>query len=201
VDVTLHSVFASRKRNAEDEKTAQPVMAPSHFQVYTKIDEESRKDNKLVISFLLTLNDTKGQVTYEFRGIGTITGTAADFESIMETSKNSRVPKILDVLYQKLYPAMFMLAGMTSSSFPQSVALLIDMVSNEPIPVKQEFAPATPSSAEKSESSASGTPKPVPKAPMSRPIPVKSSTAPKPMPTEQKPIGAKPKVEIGRPAA
>jgi hypothetical protein len=200
VDVTLHSVFASRKRNAEDEKTAPPTMSPSHFQVYTKIDEETRKDNKLVISFLITLNDTKGQVTYEFRGTSTITGTAADFESIMETSKNSRVPKILDVLYQKLYPAMFMLAGMTSSSFPQSVALLIDMVSNDPIPVKQEIAATTPSAAEKSDSSAPGPSRPMPKAPMPRTMPVKSSPAPKTV-AEQKPIGAKPKVEIGRPAA
>ena len=113
-------------------------MLPSNFQVYTKLDEESRKDNKLVISFLLTLNDTKGLVTYEFRGICTVNGTSADFESVMETSKNSRVPKILDILYQKLYPATFMLAGMTVSSFPQSVALLTDMLSTEPIPVRQE---------------------------------------------------------------
>jgi hypothetical protein len=177
-------------------------MSPSHFQVYTKIDEETRKDNKLVISFLLTLNDTKGQVTYEFRGTSVIVGTAADFESIMETSKNSRVPKILDALYQKLYPAMFMLAGLTSSSFPQSVALLTDMVSNEPIPVKQEIAASTSGASEsKADSSALGQSKPMSKAPMSRPIPVKSSTTPKTMPTEQKSIGAKPKVEIGRPAA
>jgi hypothetical protein len=115
-------------------------MLPSHFQVYTKIDEETRKDNKLVISFLLTLNDTKGLVTYEFRGICTVTGTSADFEAVMETNKNSRVPKILDILYQKLYPAMFMLAGMTTASYPQSVALLTDMVSTGPIPVRQEIA-------------------------------------------------------------
>jgi hypothetical protein len=119
VDVTLNSVFASRKRNPENEKSSQPSMLPSTFQVFTKIDEESRKDNKLVISFLLTLNDTKGLVTYEFRGICNVSGTSADFESVMETNKNSRVPKILDILYQKLYPAMFMLAGMTTSSYPQ----------------------------------------------------------------------------------
>ncbi|MGI0014705.1 MAG: hypothetical protein ACREBU_14880 [Nitrososphaera sp.] len=138
IEVSLNSVFASRRRNTEDEKQIQPTMLPSNFQVYTKIDEESRKDNKLVISFLLTLNDTKGLVTYEFRGICTVHGNSADFESVMETSKNSRVPKILDILYQKLYPAMFILSGMTTSSYPQSVALLTDMVSTEPIQVRQE---------------------------------------------------------------
>lgn len=65
-------------------------------------------------------------------------GSSADFESVMETSKNSRVPKILDVLYQKLYPTMFMLAGMTASSYPQSVALMTDMVSTEPVQVRQQ---------------------------------------------------------------
>jgi hypothetical protein len=168
VDVTLNSVFASRKRNLENEKTSQPSMLPSTFQVYTKIDEESRKDNKLVISFLLTLNDTKGLVTYEFRGICNVTGTSADFESVMETNKNSRVPKILDILYQKLYPAMFMLAGMTTSSYPQSIALLTDMVSSEPIQVRQEMVAVAQGGQEKSESNAapaSKEPKPLPAKP------------------------------------
>ncbi|MGI0037343.1 MAG: hypothetical protein ACRD99_03190 [Nitrososphaera sp.] len=193
--MTLNSVFASRKRNAEDEKSGQPTMGPSHFQVYTKIDEEARKDNKLTISFLLTLNDTRGVVTYEFRGICIVTGTAADFESIMETSKNSRVPKILDVLYQKLYPAMFMLAGMTSSSFPQSVALLTDMVSNEPIAVRQELTAVAEGHDSKSDSTAKVAPKPA----IPRPSAVKSS-APR-IVSEQKPIGARPKAEIDKPAA
>lgn len=170
--------------------------------MYTKIDEESRKDNKLFISFLLTLNDAKGQVTYEFRGTSTITGTAADFESIMETSKNSRVPKILDVLYQKLYPAVFMLAGMTSSTFPQSVALLTDMVANEPIPVRQEIASTTaPVSEAKAESSGIAGSKSVPRPAISKPIPAKASVAPRSTSIDQKPLGTKPKVELGRPAA
>ena len=192
--MTLNSVFATRKRNLEDEKSGQPTMGPSHFQVYTKLDEETRKDNELTISFLLTLNDTRGVVTYEFRGICVITGTAADFESIMETSKNSRVPKILDVLYQKLYPAMFMLAGMTSSSFPQSVALLTDMVSNEPIAVRQEVTAVPEVHDSKAE-----TAKAAPKATVPRPSAFKSSV-PRGI-SDQKPVAAKPKIEVDKPAA
>ena len=196
VDVTLNSVFASRKRNAEDEKSGQPTVAPGHFQVYTKIDEETRKDNKLTISFLLTLNDTRGVVTYEFRGICLVTGTAADFESIMETSKNSRVPRILDILYQKLYPAVFMLSGMTMSSFPQSVALLTDMVSNEPIAVRQEVTTSTDGGHEsKAEPAARPTPKPA----IPRPSILKPSGAK--MASDSKAIGGKPKVEVDKPAA
>lgn len=185
VDVTLNSVFASRKRNAEDERLGQQGMLPSPFQVYTKIDEESRKDNRLQISFLLTLNDTRGVVTYEFRGVCVVTGTAADFEAIMETSKNSRVPKILDVLYQKLYPAMFMLAGMTSSSFPQSVALLTEMVSSEPIAVKQE-AVAVAAGGQETKADAAAKPKPVPKPVMAKPV------APKAAAVADKPASSKP---------
>jgi len=113
-------------------------LLPGNFQVYAKIDEESRKDNHLIASFLLTLNDARGLVTYEFRGVCDLTGSSADFESVMEAHKDARVPKILDIVYQRLYSAIFMLAGMTSSSYPQSVALLTEMVSTEPIPVHQE---------------------------------------------------------------
>jgi len=143
--VTLYSVFASRKRSpTEDEKLAQAssVLLPSNFQVYAKIDEESRKDNYLSTSFLLTLNDTRGLVTYEFRGNCNIAGSSADFESVMEAHKDSRVPKILDIVYQRVYPAIFMLAGVTSSTYPQSTALLTEMVSSEPIAVHQETASA-----------------------------------------------------------
>ncbi len=150
IDISLHSIFASRKRNPaeEDRLVHGAAMLPSNFQVYAKIDEESKKDNHLVASFLLTLNDAKGSVTYEFRGYCGIVGSSADFESIMEAHKDARVPKILDIIYQRLYPVIFMLAGMTMSSYPQSIAILTEMVSNEPIQVHQE-AEALPKREEK----------------------------------------------------
>lgn len=125
-------------------------MLPGNFQVYAKIDEESRKDSTLVASFLLTLNEARGSVTYEFRGACNIKGSSADFESIMEAHKESRIPRILDIVYQRLYPVVFMLAGMTTSTYPQSIALLTEMVSNEPIQVHQE-AEAIPKPEEKQE--------------------------------------------------
>jgi hypothetical protein len=149
VDLTLHSVFASKKRNTAEEKLAQATaMVPSNFQVYAKIDEETRKDNSLSASFLLTLNDSRASVTYEFRGVCNIVGSWADFESIMEVHKGSRVPKILDLIYQRLYPQIFMLAGMTASTYPQSIAVSTEMVLTEPIQVHQE-AEALPDQKEK----------------------------------------------------
>jgi hypothetical protein len=136
--VALYSIFASRKRSPAEEEKQVATILPSNFQVYSKIDEESRRDNHLVASFLLTLNDGRGSVTYEFRGVCNMSGSLADFESIMEANKDSRVPKILDIIYQRLYPVVFMLAGMTTSSYPQSIALLTEMVSSEPIQVHQE---------------------------------------------------------------
>ena len=194
IQVSLNSVFASRKKGSSEEDKS--VMLPGNFQVYAKIDEESRKDNKLTIAFLVTLNDTRGVVTYEFRGICIVTGTAADFESLMETGKSSRVPKILDILYQRLYPAVFMLAGMTTSSFPQSVALLTDMVANEPIAVRQEIVASAEAQQEKAESA----PKAAPKASIPRPSMATKSPTPK-TGADQKPIGLKPKVEVDKPAA
>jgi len=144
IDVALNSVFASRKRNPiEEEKSAQVAISPSNFQVYAKIEEQSRKDNRLVASFLITLNEARGSITYEFRGVCTIAGSSADFESVMGSNKDSRVPKILDIIYQRMYPVVFMLAGMTMSPYPQSVGLLTEMVSSEPIQVHQEAQPLT----------------------------------------------------------
>jgi cell division septation protein DedD len=148
IDVSLHSIFASRKRSPAEEEKQVATMLPSNFQVYAKIEEEYRRDSNLSVSFLLTLNDARGSVTYEFRGVCGMVGSSADFESIMGASKESRVPKILDIIYQRLYPVVFMLASMTTSSYPQSVALLTEMVSSEPIQVHQE-AEALPKPEEK----------------------------------------------------
>jgi hypothetical protein len=153
-------------------------MLPGNFQVYAKIDEESRKDNTLVASFLLTLNDTRGSITYEFRGICSIRGSSADFESIMEAHKDSRIPKILDIIYQRLYPVVFMLAGMTTSSYPQSIALMTEMVSSEPIQVHQEAQPL-PNQDEKPKVEA----KPMPAAAEIEPPKPTVSKVKKPQPT------------------
>jgi hypothetical protein len=181
IDVVLNSVFASRKRNlVEEEKSAQtPTMVQSNFQVYAKIEEETRKDNRLTVSFLLTLNDTKNSVIYEFRGNCNIFGTGADFEAIMEARKDSRIPKILDILYQRVYPVVFMLAGMTASSYPQSIALLTEMVSNEPIQVQQEALPAPekPAAAQKAVE-----PKPMPEQGVEAPKPAMAKVK-KPQPS------------------
>jgi hypothetical protein len=142
IDVTLNSVFASRKRNPiEEEKSVPVAIYPGNFQVYAKIEEQSRKDNQLVASFLITLNEARGSITYEFRGVCTMAGSSADFESVMGSNKDSRVPKILDIIYQRMYPVVFMLAGMTMSPYPQSVGLLTEMVSSQPIQVHQEAQP------------------------------------------------------------
>jgi hypothetical protein len=98
----------------------------------------------------------------------------------MEANKDARVPKILDIIYQRLYPVVFMLAGMTTSSYPQSVALLTEMVSKEPIQVHQE-AEALPKPEEKpkmAEKPAADAAKPVAETkPMAAPA---EAEAPKP---------------------
>lgn len=126
MEISLESAFASRKIH---DKNAGHV-APGAFQVSAKIDEESRKDNRLELSFLLTLSEPKTLVTYEFRGSCVVIGSPNDFDGMMEATKGgeSRLPKILDAIYQRVYPAVFMLAGLTSSSYPQSTTLAAESV-------------------------------------------------------------------------
>lgn len=138
MEIAIESVFASRK--VQDSKNAGQV-TPGVFQVSAKIDEESRKDNRLVLSFLLTLSEPKTLVTYEFRGSCVVTGSPTDFDGMMESAKGSesRLPRILDAIYQRVYPAVFMLAGLTSSSYPQSTTLAAESVTG--IATEQEEEP------------------------------------------------------------
>ncbi len=121
IDVAVESAFVA-KRGDKGAGSSRSVV-PSTFQVSAKIDEELRKDDMLLATFLMTLNDQKNAVTYEFRGTCTMEGGASDFDAMMGTKKGSRLPQVLDVIYQRLYPSVFVLAGMTSSSYPQSTTL------------------------------------------------------------------------------
>lgn len=131
IELALNSVFASKKKSLGKEQGVQDhaqTLTPGNFQVSATLDEESRRDSQLNLSFTLTLNDSRGLVTYEFRGTCTVNGSTAEFTSLLEAEKN-KVPKILDVIYQRLYPVVFMLAGATFASYPQSVALGAQMLS------------------------------------------------------------------------
>jgi hypothetical protein len=121
IDVAVESAFVA-KRGAGGTGPSRSVV-PSTFQVSAKIDEELRKDDMLLVTFLMTLNDQKNAVTYEFRGTCIMEGSASDFDAMMGTKKGSRLPQVLEVIYQRLYPSVFVLAGMTSSSYPQSTTL------------------------------------------------------------------------------
>lgn len=142
VEVALESVFATKKGR---EKT----VTPGTFQVSAKIDEESRKDNRLDMSFLLTLADQKSMVTYEFRGTCAVTGSPPSFDYLMESRDgSSRLPRILDVIYQRIYPSVFLLAGMTSSPYPQSTILGAELS-----PTPEESAPTEVQAAQQEQKS------------------------------------------------
>jgi len=121
IEVALESAFATKKGPAKS-------VAPSAFQVSAKIDEQVRKENRLELSFLLTLVDPKNMVTYEFRGTCAVAGSAPGFDHLMESRDGkSHLPRILDVIYQKIYPSVFIMAGMMSSPYPQSTALGVEL--------------------------------------------------------------------------
>lgn len=120
IDIAVESAFVAKRGSSPGPSRS---VVPSTFQVSAKIDEEIRKDDMLLATFLMTLNDQKNAVTYEFRGTCTMEGSASDFDAMMGTKKGSRLPQVLDVIYQRLYPSVFVLAGMTSSSYPQSTTL------------------------------------------------------------------------------
>jgi len=144
IEVLLYSIFASKKKsNESQEKTSQPSITPGNFQVSAKLDEESRKDSLLTLSFVISLNDSKGLVTYEFRGTCSIIGSSAEFAMLMEADRNT-VPPILDAIYQRLYPVMFLMAGVTVAPYPQSTALASDMVFNQSPAQSPKKVPSEP---------------------------------------------------------
>lgn len=139
VEISISNILASKKHNSASKQAM-----PSNFVVSAKIDEETRKEGQLVLSFSITLNDQVNMVIYEFRGSCGIKGTSHDFDHLMkmrEGTGESRVPKILDILYQRMYSLVFILAGMTNATYPQSTALSEEAVQARQVTPQQQEMP------------------------------------------------------------
>lgn len=88
------------------------------FDVDVKMDEESKTNEELMISFLITINTKPSLVQFEVGGTAVLTGGKAAFDYALEVDEESRVPRVLHTVYQRIFTPLFVLSNMLEAPYP-----------------------------------------------------------------------------------
>ncbi len=88
------------------------------FNVDVKMDEESRTNEELTISFLITISTKPSLVQFEVGGTAVVTGGRAAFDSALEVDEESSVPRVLHTIYQRIFTPLFVLSNMLEAPYP-----------------------------------------------------------------------------------
>jgi hypothetical protein len=88
------------------------------FDVDVKMDEENRTNEELTVSFLISIGTKPSIVQFEVGGTAVISGGRAAFDDALEVDEGSNVPRILPIIYQRIFTALFVISSMLESPYP-----------------------------------------------------------------------------------
>jgi hypothetical protein len=88
------------------------------FDVDVKMDELTRTNDELTISFLLMITTKPSLVNYEVGGVAIVTGGRNAFESALTIDEKSGVPRILHTIYQKVFTSVYLVASVMDAPYP-----------------------------------------------------------------------------------
>lgn len=88
------------------------------FDVDVKMDEESRTNEELTISYTLNISTKPSLVEFSAGGTATISGGRRAFEAALEADEESGVPKVLPTIYQRVFTSLFVLSSLLEAPYP-----------------------------------------------------------------------------------
>jgi hypothetical protein len=89
-----------------------------HFDVNAKLEEKDRKSGMRVISFVLTVGTKPSVAKFEVEGIATLEGKNPDIEKLLEVNPKSKIPLLLNRVYQNVFTSTYLLAALLDTSYP-----------------------------------------------------------------------------------
>jgi hypothetical protein len=88
------------------------------FDVDVKMDEENRTNEELTIGFLISIGTKPSIVHFEVGGKAVISGGRDAFDDALEVEEGSNVPRILPIIYQRIFTSLFVISSMLESPYP-----------------------------------------------------------------------------------
>jgi hypothetical protein len=88
------------------------------FDVDVNMDEENRTNEELTITFNLKISTKPTLVKFEVGGTAVISGGREVFDAALEMDEESSVPKVLHLVYQRVFTSLYLIAAQLEVPYP-----------------------------------------------------------------------------------
>jgi hypothetical protein len=88
------------------------------FDVGVKIEEKEKKSDRITITFVLTIKTKPSIVKFGVEGLATLTGKETEIEKLLEIDPVTKVPRVLDGIYQHVFMAIYLLSSVLETPHP-----------------------------------------------------------------------------------
>ena len=91
--------------------------AELNFDINAKLEEKDRRSGKRVVGFVLTVGPKPSVAKFEVEGIATLEGKNSDIEKLLEVNPKTKIPLLLNRVYQKVFTSTYLLANLLDTSY------------------------------------------------------------------------------------
>ena len=89
-----------------------------HFDVNAKMEEKDRRSGKRVVGFVLTVGTKPSIAKFEVEGLATLEGNNPDIDKLLEVNPKTRIPSLLNRVYQRVFTSTYLMANILDTSYP-----------------------------------------------------------------------------------
>ncbi|MDG6223444.1 MAG: hypothetical protein QCH99_09315 [Candidatus Bathyarchaeota archaeon] len=89
-----------------------------HFDVNAKMEEKDRRSGKRVVGFVLTVGTKPSIAKFEVEGLATLEGKNPDIDKLLEVNPKTRIPLLLNRVYQQVFTSTYLMANILDTSYP-----------------------------------------------------------------------------------
>ena len=93
-------------------------VAELNFDVNAKLEEKDRRSGQRVVGFVLTVGTKPSVAKFEVEGIATIEGKNPDIEKLLEINPKTKIPPLLDRVYQRVFTSTYLMANLLDTTYP-----------------------------------------------------------------------------------
>jgi hypothetical protein len=89
-----------------------------HFDVNAKMEEKDRRSGKRIVAFVLTVGTKPSIAKFEVEGLATLEGKNPDIDKLLEVNPKTRIPLLLNRVYQRVFTSTYLMANLLDTSYP-----------------------------------------------------------------------------------
>lgn len=95
-----------------------PPASELTFDIGAKLEEKERKSGQVTVLFVLTVGTKPNVVKFGIEGLATLTGKDADIEKLLEIDPETKIPRMLYGIYQRVFMALYLVSTILETPYP-----------------------------------------------------------------------------------